>query len=79
MNYLDENRNYLNKNQVMNCIHQEIKKLGSQKIFCYRVGISQGYLGDMLNERREISTRVLSYLGLYRETIYRKDLADYKK
>jgi DNA-binding transcriptional regulator YdaS (Cro superfamily) len=49
-----------------------IKAEGSQKAFARRVGLSESYLSDILNRRREISPRILKFLGLERVVTYQR-------
>lgn len=45
---------------------------GSQKAYAKLVGLSESYLSDVLNRRRDISPRILKHLGLERVTYYRR-------
>lgn len=49
-----------------------IKADGSQKAFAKRIGLSESYLSDVLNRRRDISPRILKFLGLERVISYRR-------
>lgn len=53
-------------------VRMGIQVVGSQKAYAVKVGISESYLSDVLNERREISPRILKHLGLERVVNYRR-------
>jgi transcriptional regulator with XRE-family HTH domain len=48
-----------------------VRQVGSQKAAAEALGISQAYLSDLLNSRRNPSPAILDKLGL-RETVVRQ-------
>lgn len=60
------------EDKVIGMVQIAIKVDGSQKAFAKRVGLSESYLSDVLNKRRDISPRILKFLGLERVISYRR-------
>lgn len=58
--------------RVLSMVRTGIEVVGSQKAYAKRVGLSESYLSDMLNKRRDISPRILKHLGLERVVYYRR-------
>ncbi len=58
--------------RVIGMVQIAIKADGSQKAFAKRIGLSESYLSDVLNRRRNISPRILKFLGLERVISYRR-------
>jgi DNA-binding transcriptional regulator YdaS (Cro superfamily) len=58
--------------RVLKLVRIGIEVEGSQKAYAKRVGLSESYLSDVLNRRRDISPRILKHLGLERVTYYRR-------
>lgn len=49
-----------------------ISAAGSQKAFAVTAGISEQYLSDVLNGRREIGDKLLKWFGMERIVFYRR-------
>lgn len=49
-----------------------ISVAGSQKGFAAEAGISEQYLSDVLNGRREIGNKLLKWFGMERVVFYRR-------
>lgn len=49
-----------------------IKVSGSQKQFAKEAGISEQYLSDVLNGRRDVGDKILKWFGLERVVYYRR-------
>ena len=49
-----------------------IQTAGSQKAFAAEAGISEQYLSDVLNNRRDIGEKLLKWFGMERVTLYRR-------
>lgn len=62
----------LKLDQVMNIIAAQLKRAGTQKALASDLGISQAYLNDVLQGRREPAGKLLAALGLERVVTYRK-------
>lgn len=58
--------------RVLNMVRIGIQVAGSQKAYAKRVGLSESYLSDVLNGRRDISPRILKHLGLERVVYYKR-------
>jgi DNA-binding transcriptional regulator YdaS (Cro superfamily) len=58
--------------KVIDLVRLGIQIEGSQKAYAKRVGLSESYLSDVLNQRRDISPRILKHLGLERVVYYRR-------
>ena len=56
-------KNY-SKQDVINLIKSECKKIGSQKKFAKHCGISQQYLSDIIKGNRGIGTKITRELKL---------------
>lgn len=48
----------------------EIKRFGTQKAFALEIGVSESYICDILNYRREPGEKVLQPLGFERKVTY---------
>ena len=62
----------LTEERVLDMVRGAIHAEGSQKAWAQRIGLSESYLSDVLNGRRDISPRILKYLDLERVTTYRR-------
>lgn len=51
-------------------IEDMVNAAGSQRKVARSLGISDSYLSDIINERRDISDEVAKKLGYQKETIY---------
>lgn len=60
------------EDKVLNMVRIGVEVEGSQKAYAKRVGLSESYLSDVLNKRRDISPRILKHLGLERVVYYRR-------
>ena len=49
-----------------------IQTAGSQKQFAAKAKISEQYLSDVMNGRRDIGDKILKWFGLERVTYYRR-------
>lgn len=49
-----------------------IKVAGSQKAFANEAGVSEQYLSDVLNNRRDIGEKLLKWFGMERVVLYRR-------
>ena len=47
-------------------LHDRIREAGDQKTLAKQLGVSQGYLSDVLLGRREPADKILTRLGLRR-------------
>lgn len=56
--------------QIRSILRAELSAAGSQKALAERIGISPQFLHDMLNDRRPITGKALSYLGFAQITVY---------
>lgn len=57
--------------EVRQSIRLVCENMGGQKVFAERVGVSQQYVSDVLNEKREPGPSILSALGLEKVVTYR--------
>lgn len=54
----------LNKNEdLVVLLEEEVKKFGSQKALAERIGISLGFMNDILHSRAPVTQQVAEYLG----------------
>jgi len=60
-------------NDVIQLISDSVRGWGSQKELASRIKISEQYLSDVLNRRREPGNRILKYFGLIRIVSYEKE------
>lgn len=56
----------MTKTEFMLFLHDKIREAGDQKTLAKQLGISQGYLSDVLLGRREPADKILTGLGLRR-------------
>ena len=63
--------NLVSPNQVQNLIAMAVLEAGSQKAFAIAANISQQYVSDILDGRRNPGEKVLNYLGLEKVIYYR--------
>lgn len=56
--------------QILSRLRAESSAAESQKALAERMGISPQFLHDMLNDRRPITGKALSYLGFAQITVY---------
>ena len=62
----------MNTNEVIHLISNAVNQVGSQKKLALRIGISEQYLSDVLNRRREPGKMILKYFRLTRIVSYWK-------
>lgn len=56
----------MTKTEFMLFLHDKIREAGDQKTLAKQLGVSQGYLSDVLLGRREPADKILTRLGLRR-------------
>lgn len=56
--------------QMRSMLRSALSAAGSQKELAKRIGITPQFLNDMLNDRRAITGKALSYLGFEQITVY---------
>lgn len=56
----------MTKTEFMLFLHDKIREAGDQKTLAKQLGVSQGYLSDVLLGRREPADKILTCLGLRR-------------
>lgn len=57
---------------VLELVKRGVEGAGSQKDFATAHGMSQGFLHDVLNGRRDLSDKVLEAVGVERIITYRR-------
>lgn len=55
---------------VRKLLRMEVAEHGSQKALAARIGVTQAFLSDIINGRREPSGKPLAFLGLRRRVDY---------
>jgi plasmid maintenance system antidote protein VapI len=60
------------KETVLQFIQRRVKEHGSQRAYAKHLGVSQAYLSDVINGRRDISKEMAQLLGYKRLTIFVK-------
>jgi len=63
----------MNTDEVIHLIYDTVNRLGSQKALAFRMRISEQYLSDVLNRRREPGAMILKYFKLTRVISYLKE------
>lgn len=56
--------------EVVLMLLDECKRLGSQKAFAEYAGVSDAFLSDVLNGRREPTDRLLGAIAMERRTVF---------
>ena len=62
----------INEERMKKMLETAVNISGSQKVFAKQAGISEQYLSDVLNGRRDIGDKLLKWFGLERVTYYRR-------
>lgn len=62
----------INETRMRNMLETAIKVSGSQKAFAKEAGISEQYLSDVLNGRRDVGGKILKWFGLERVIYFRR-------
>lgn len=62
----------MTQDAVIAHVRDQIRRHGSQRAYAAHVGISQQYLCDVLNGRRDISAELAALLGFERLVVYVK-------
>lgn len=57
---------------ILSIIRKAAKQAGSQSALAKQLGVSEPYLSDVLNERRDPGESILTPLGYERVTVYRR-------
>lgn len=55
--------------EPIQCLQAFVDRFESQREAAAELGISQSYLSDLLNDRREFSERILAAIGLARVVV----------
>lgn len=55
---------------VIEVLKRQVITYSSQKAVAERIGISPQYLSDILQKRRGLSWKVLSFLGMEKRVVY---------
>jgi hypothetical protein len=63
-------RKLLTVEDVLELIRQDVKACGTQQAFASKVGITQGYVNDILKRKREPGPKILDALGLRKVVTY---------
>jgi len=63
-------RTLLTVEDVLELMRREVKACGSQQAFASKVGITQGYVNDILKRKRELGPKILDALGLRKVVSY---------
>lgn len=63
---------FLTIEDVLELIRREVKACGTQQAFAVKVGITQGYVNDILRRKREPGPKVLEALGLEKVVVYKE-------
>ena len=53
-------------------LREMASEMGSQKALAEKLGVTQSYLSDVLNGRREPGPKMLAALGLEAEKVFKK-------
>lgn len=62
----------ISEDKLRGMVRLAVQMDGSQKAFAQRVGVSEGYLVDVLKNRRAVPKKILDFLGFERVVIYRR-------
>lgn len=63
---------HITEERLRGMVRIAVQVEGSQKAFARKVGVSEGYLVDVLKNRRSVPQKILDFLGLERVTLYRR-------
>ncbi len=61
------------KEEVLSRLRKAKKSAGTQQALADQMGVSQVYLSDVLNGRREPGPAILAFLNLKAETVFKED------
>jgi|WetSurMetagenome_2_1015567.scaffolds.fasta_scaffold102778_5 transcriptional regulator with XRE-family HTH domain len=70
------NKELLSVDEVVYLINQKCDRLGQQKLYAERVGISQEYLSKILSGKENPAHKILENLGLVKVVMYARKKAD---
>jgi hypothetical protein len=62
----------INETRMRAMLETAINVSGSQKAFAKEAGISEQYLSDVLNGRRDVGEKILKWFGLERVIYFRR-------
>ena len=65
-------KHFLDENDVLRHLPQEVEKAGAQAAWARRSGINRVHLNKVLNEKRSISPTIVKALNLKRGFTYKK-------
>lgn len=60
------------KESILSYISKQVHAHGSQRAYAKHLGVSQAYLSDVINGRRDVSAELALLLGFERVTTYVK-------
>lgn len=63
---------HITEERLRGMVRIAVQVEGSQKAFAQKVGVSEGYLVDVLKNRRSVPRKILEFLGVERVTLYRR-------
>lgn len=61
----------MDRGQFVEHLRRKASEAGGQKILAQKLGVSEAYLSDVINGRREPADKLLSALGMERVVTYR--------
>jgi len=61
----------MDRGQFVEHLCRKASEVGGQKILARKLGVSETYLSDVINGRRDPADRLLSALGMERVVTYR--------
>lgn len=67
----DLNGQKMTLDDVLRRLRESCERIGSQKAWAAKAGVSEAYLSDVLSKRRDPGPSILEPLGIHGETIYR--------
>lgn len=67
---MEDNIKYLDSIDILAILNKKCKDAGGQKAFAEKHGISQSFISDVLNARRDIGPSILRAIGFARVTRY---------
>lgn len=59
--------------EMLNLLREEVERRGSQKAVAEWLGITQGFLGDILHGRAPVTADVAEKLGYRKSVVFIKD------
>lgn len=62
----------MDNDDMVKKIKNMVKEFGSQKLAAFQLEISEQYLSDIVNGRREVSDEVAKKLGFQKLVVYEK-------